>query len=354
MVVANFLSFRRTLVCRNDRKSPCIEYEVFCLTISNLKFLRVCQFTLTHFYKTIILPNTLCHIGIQGPLSRLVDKKYDIRWIIAGSIIPDLPWIWLKILLLFTTLNPYDLRLYFTAQASLLFCLTLSAALALWSKNSRFIFITLALNCLFHLLLDAVQIKWGNGVHLFAPLTWTMSHFDRTWPEHFLTTLFTFAGLVFLLRNWKSSLQQRPSTLPDKSKLFSAVSFILIYLLAPAFYLTDLERADVYYINTLRQKESRPGKLIEFDRVHYFANDQNFVTFTGEFISLQGKFPKQSGRVSFKGHFISPSKIDVKEFHYHTDHRDIASAVGIFMACTLLFQSLILSRFRNQNTTKGN
>ena len=35
----------------------------------------------------------------------------------------------------------------------------------------------LALNSVFHLILDSLQTKWGNGVHLFAPVSWEVAEF---------------------------------------------------------------------------------------------------------------------------------------------------------------------------------
>jgi len=42
-VAANFLSSRRTLVRRNNRKFARLAYEAFCLAIRNFRFLRDCQ-----------------------------------------------------------------------------------------------------------------------------------------------------------------------------------------------------------------------------------------------------------------------------------------------------------------------
>ncbi len=293
------------------------------------------------------MPNTLCHIGIQAPLNRTVLGRDRLLWVIIACILPDLPWIILTCLIPLDIFDPYDLRLYCTAQASLLLCLFLSAALACCTKQTGKIFMILAGNCLFHLVLDALEIKWGNGVHLIAPFSWTMMHYGTLWPEHPLILGLTLIGLLYLIGNWRSCVVYSTQLyLPEKRKTAIGLLFFGCYLLAPLFFLTQLEEANTYNIHTLRMKEQRPGKAIEFDRVHYFAEQQSLQTFSGERITVVGSQPATSGRVSFRGHFLTPTSFAGTSHHYHRDQRDLASLIGLFMACTLLLQSLILPHFQ--------
>ena len=300
------------------------------------------------------MPNTLCHIGIQISLNRPVAKTNDLLWIIIACIIPDLPWITLKSCIVLDLFNPYDLRLYCTAQASLFFCLIFSAALACWARQSWRVFALLSTNCLIHLLLDALQIKWGNGVHIFAPLTWVMFHVDLTWPEHIITLVFTILGFGLLIFFWKrlaSSVFVPPISSPQKA--FAGLLFLGFYLAGPFLYLDKLEEVNTYYLHTMREKNARSGKVIEFDRVHYDTEQKILITFAGEPIAVTGNQPDRSGRVSFRGHFLTPSSIAADSFHYHRDHRDLASSIGLFMACTLLLQSLLLSHFQTRKNQPG-
>jgi hypothetical protein len=292
------------------------------------------------------LPNTLCHIGVQIPLNRLVIGKNDLLWVIIACIIPDLPWVVLKGLVALGLFNPYDLRLYCTSQASLFFCLLLSAGLACFSRRSSKVFAVLGGNCLLHLLLDAMQIKWGNGVHLLSPFTWTMFHVDLAWPGHPVTLAFTFLGFAILIF-WRKITATAPGWMkrPSPAKMAAGLVFFTLYLAGPLIYLDRLEEADTYYLHTMRNKENRPGKVIEFDRVHYYADQKAVKTFAGEHIAVTGNRPDQSGRVSFRGRFLSPTLVAVDSFHYHRDYRDLASMIGLFMACTLLLHSLLLSHF---------
>lgn len=277
----------------------------------------------------------------------MVQKQNYLVWVIIACIIPDLPWIILKILITIDIFNPYDLRLYCTAQASLFFCLFLSGALACITAQPLRVFLVLAGNCLLHLLLDALQIKWGNGVHLLSPLTWEMFHIDLAWPEQFAAAGCTFFGFAYLIANWKGCISSGLK-LKFSSKLKNICGSLLLafYLAGPFIFLNQLEQADTYYIQTMRDTNLRPGRFIEFDRIHFYAEKKMLKTFAGEHIAVTGPQPSKSGRVSFRGHFLTPNMITADSYHYHTDFRDLASFLGLFLACTLLLQSLILPQIK--------
>ena len=131
-------------------------------------------------------------------------RQADPKWIFVGCIIPDVPWILQRIVRPVIT-DPdllYDLRLYTIAQASLICCLLLCGAFAVLSANPGRIFAILSLNSCFHLLLDAFQTKWGNGVHLLAPLRWEAVNFGLFWPESPVTVALTAFGAVYCALFW--------------------------------------------------------------------------------------------------------------------------------------------------------
>ena len=300
------------------------------------------------------MPNTLCHIGIQAPLNGFILDKKLLLWVIIACIIPDIPWIELKLLLAATSINPYDLRLYCTAQASLLLCMILGAGLSLWACNSVKIFSILALNSLIHLLLDSLQIKWGNGVNIISPVNWQMFHLDLFWPEYLGTTLFSVVGFIYLIFNWKKLSAGKPLDISvNTTKRCMGGLLILAYFITPLYFTDQLEEADPYFIHTMKDVNKRPGKPIKLDRADYFAGTKDVKIYSGERLHLTGNLPGQSGRVSFSGVFQDSRTIAIHEYHRHTDHRDLASFIGLFMACALLIQSLILGKFYSTQSQQG-
>lgn len=281
-------------------------------------------------------------------------KKNEIIWVIIACIIPDLPWVELKLLLATHTFNPYDLRLYCTAQASLLFCLILAGGLCLWTHNSIKIFLILGINSLLHLLLDSLQIKWGNGVNIISPFNWELFHLDIFWPEFSGTIILSAVGFMYLLYNWNRLQANTPLyKASGKTKHVAGSLFIALYFLGPLYFMNQLDDADTYFIQTMRNINERTGKPIKLDRAHYNATTHEVKIYSGEKIKITGELPQESGRVSFSGFFQDSNTITSKAFHEHSNYRDLASFIGLFMACALVVQSLVLATINSHKPHSG-
>lgn len=282
------------------------------------------------------MPNTLIHIAVQVPLSRSLFKTSDLSWIIAGTIIPDIPWIFQRIFITTGFFDPYDLRLYCTAQASLLFCLFLCGAISSLTKKPGAVFSILALNSCLHLLLDALQIKWANGVHLFIPFSWNSLSFELLWPEHVIGYLLSALGIVtlcfFLLR--MKTLRVQLNTNPRWSLSIIA---LLMYLVLPFTVMNQLEKHNPSHVKTLRETSSRAGKTLELDRSFFSANEQTVTTFTRETLSVSGIIPKDSGIYSMKGFFTAADHLQIQQYHKHTNYRDYATIIGLSLSLLLWF-----------------
>jgi hypothetical protein len=84
------------------------------------------------------MPNTLVHIAIQVPVTRAVTSGIGMGWLLLGCVIPDIPWILRRPAgSLVPGINAYDLVQYASVQASLLFCVVLSAGFACLAHVAR-------------------------------------------------------------------------------------------------------------------------------------------------------------------------------------------------------------------------
>lgn len=233
------------------------------------------------------------------------------------------------------------MRLYFTSQASLLFCLMLSFTFALLAKRIFFVFSVLALNNLFHLLLDALQIKWGNGVHLLAPFSWAPAHFGLLWPEHALMYLLTLAGLFYLLNNIKTIAQEGIVIDKSFSRIVACLSLALYFLL-PLVFMSHIQKANSNYVGIIIENANRAGRIIEVDRSYYSAKEATIALFTGEKVPVIGKLPEKSGIISIKGRFINQKTIQSETYHSHGLMRDYASIIGVLFS--IIMWVVLLSR----------
>lgn len=298
------------------------------------------------------MPNTFCHIAVQLPLSRCLWPGADSRLILLGCIIPDLPWIIKRLGTAIPGIDIYQLQLYATAQASLYVSCLLALAIALCAKRFIFTFTLVAGNCLAHLLLDACQIKWANGVHLFAPFSWRLLRFDLCWPGHPVWFFLSAAGLLVLFLTWRDSLR-RPwpwswpwlkagkDRRPPWSRLFLAVLCLFLYCLVPLAYRGEIEREDNGFLATVHEQSARPGKYAEFERRPY---TDGFLTLVGgERLRLVGAVPDKAGLWSVRGRFISPDTLAVIESHRQSHLRDWASMLALTLLALLFLHSLLKS-----------
>lgn len=123
------------------------------------------------------MPNTLAHVGAQGMATHEVLRDADPRWMYLGCVIPDLPWILQRILLVAVPgVDPYAPQAYLVVQASLFGGLLVCTAAALLTDRFWQTCVILGGNAALHLVLDALQTKWGSGVHFFAPVSWTSTN----------------------------------------------------------------------------------------------------------------------------------------------------------------------------------
>jgi hypothetical protein len=288
------------------------------------------------------MPNTLAHIGLQAPLTRLGLKTAPLQWIVLGCIIPDIPWIIQRIFRLTPVIDPVNLRMYTVCQASLFFCCILSLAFALLTKRTGFIFLLLTANILIHLLLDACQIKWGNGIHLLAPFSWHITNFGFFWPEHSISYLLTGTGLIACIVNWpkavKSDLFLQK---PNKIKATGLAFTLLFYILAPVFFIDAAYNADVHYSRTIVDKARQTGKTVEIDRGRYGQHTKTIATYADSALSINNP-PAISGKLlSVKGVFDQKNSITITEYHEHKSHRDYASYAGLGYILLLWLYSII-------------
>jgi len=281
------------------------------------------------------MPNTLVHLGIQGLGNRLVSARIDLKWVFLGCIIPDLPWIFRRAIVGFdSTINFYDVLLYSTVQASLFFCLLLAFAFALVSEKPRLVFVILAVNSLAHLLLDAVEIKWGNGVLLFAPLNWQPLSFGLVWPDSVLIAVLSLLSLLiaiwFLAHPVTTSISIQ---LYPNRRLGAVILLLSLYAIGPLAFLEGPYSSDIISIATLQEREHRVGKEVRMDRVPYQKRDDGdvVITFANEPLRVIGDLRTENSlRVSLIGEFVEVDTIRIHHLHeYHSYWRDLASYIGL-------------------------
>lgn len=288
------------------------------------------------------MPNTLAHLGINGIVTRTLIKKADIILIYIGAIIPDIPWIIQRaVLALMPSINTYDLRLYCVIMSSLFFSIILSAAIAYLFIDTERTFIIFSAGSLIHLLLDSIEIKWANGVHLLAPFDWKLLNAGFFWPESVPIYIITVCGLFYLIFKWKETISTPTGvSFNNFKKILAVFIFIIIYFSLPILFLDNVEAANNHYVKTLRDWEHRTGSYFEIDRGYYLdlTKGDEFATPFNEKLKVENLDLKTSETMSIRAKFISKDKIQIIDYHIHSN-RDTFSYIGLLLILILFIIS---------------
>jgi hypothetical protein len=300
------------------------------------------------------VPNTLVHFAVQGAASRGLWRRLDPRWIYLGCLLPDVPWILRRIVVsLGLPVDAFDLRLYTMGLASLAGTLLLGAAVALLTAAPRLAFAVLGTNALLHLLLDATELKFGNGVHLLAPLSWRMTSFELLPGESLVYAVLAAAGALLVV--WEIA-RPRATVLGfagRPSRLAGAAALLAAYLVFPLPFLGAVEASGSYSVKTLREKDARPGRAVSVDRTAFLAAPGGGVVelWTGERVRATGDVPAHDATVSFHGTFLAPDVLRVDRIFEHRQDRDWPSYVALVLLAVLWARPAWPTRPRGTGTT---
>ena len=280
------------------------------------------------------MPNTLVHFAAQGAASRALWRRLDPRWIYLGCLLPDLPWILRRAVVAASLpVDGFDLRLYTMAQASLAGTLLLCGALALLTAAPRLVLVVLGGNALLHLLLDATEVKWGNGVHLLAPFSWRMTSFGLLPGESVVYVALAIAGALLLA--WEVAAPWRPTLGLDlrPKRLAAAGVLLAAYFLAPLPFFGAVFASDSYSVKTLREVEARPGRTVGLDRTVFVATPAGgrIRLWTGEEVRAAGRVPSRDATVSLYGTFLAPDVLRVDRLVEHRRDRDWPSYLALVL-----------------------
>jgi len=293
------------------------------------------------------VPNTLVHFAAQGAASHALWRRLDPRFLYLGCVLPDLPWILRRAVVAFgLPADVFELRLYTMGLASLAITLLLAAALAFATTAPQRVFAWLGCNALLHLLLDATEIKFGNGVHLLAPVSWRMTSFDLLPGESPVYLLLTIGGALLVL--WdiarRSDTAVRWERRPRRWALAAALA--AAYLAAPLPFLGRIEASDSYSVKTLRAKDARTGRRVSLDRAHFVTTPAGgfLELWTGERVRATGTLPDHDATVSLHGTFLAPDVLRADELVEQRRSRDWPSYLGLALLALVFLRDATRAR----------
>lgn len=291
------------------------------------------------------MPSTLVHMGVQGVATRFAWARVELLWIFMGIVIPDFGWITQRIVKhLPFDISRYDLLGYATVQSSLAVCLLLCASIAVLTSRPARVFLILAISCLFHLLLDASEVKWANGVLLFAPFFWSFTSWNLILQDGILNIVLTIASLVYLFKIWKTGIGEISRSLFNVTRrsVVAAVVLLALYVSVPFMLVDKPQEANLYDLAVLQDYDDRAGHAVTLDRVYYDSENNSVRIYTGETIRIVNFEGADKSLVSLRGTFDAPDLLRVEEsMIHHPWLRDTGAKIGLgilflFMAHVIL------------------
>lgn len=282
------------------------------------------------------MPNTLAHLGAQAILTRAAIPGADLKWVWAGCILPDLPWILQRLVEgRIPGLMAFDLRLYAVVQSSLFVTLLGAGALSLLSRRPGRTFATLALGAVLHLLLDATETKWANGALIFAPISWELLSFGFYWPDSWTSHLLTLLGAAHVAHAAWKSRRLRPALVPLPRYGTLAAGLCAVYMLLPLAFLERAAAEDLHHVATLRGDVARSGRPIEIDRGQVLAADAAGAVIrpgTGPSLAVIAAGLGDARTVSVRGRFVDHDTIRATALHVHAaGQRDRLTIAGLLI-----------------------
>jgi len=278
------------------------------------------------------VPNTLVHFAAQGAASHTLWRRIDVRFLYLGCVLPDLPWILRRAIVAFgRPVDGFDLRLYTMGLAALAVTLLLAGAIAVATTAPRRVFAWLGLNALLHLLLDATEIKFGNGVHLLAPFSWRMTSFDLLPGESPVYLMATLLGALLVVWDMARGRSEAVGWERRPRRWALAALLAAAYLAAPLPLLGAIEASDSYSVRTLRDRDTRTGRRVGLDRAHFLATPAGgfLEIWTGERLRATGTLPDRDATVSLYGTFLAPDVVRADQLVVQRHDRDWPSYLGL-------------------------
>ena len=282
------------------------------------------------------------HSAVLGPV------RVPFAAILVGCVIPDLPWIFRRLLdATGITFEPITAYAYFIAQASLVGCLLPSIAFGLLFRNIKLVAAFALLGSLLHLLLDSLQDKWGVGVHLFAPYNWQTFQLGIFELDSSLTYLISFAGIIPFLLIARARHDAR-FVCVNFVRLTACCVCLIAYFSFPFLFISDVVASNSRYLQTFENEDERHGKLLELDRETASIAGDNWYTTThvGETLKIVNPDANMTDgdTYSFKAEFRNNREIKLIEWKRHSRARDLASRIGLLAIGCWMAVVLMLSK----------
>ncbi len=273
------------------------------------------------------MPDLLTHFGTTYGLFFPYRMKIDPRLIFLGALLPDLPWIARRVAVQLFGADPVAASTYLIPFATPFIALLASALIALFNREPRACFSLVFVPALWHLILDAMQSRLGNGVMFFYPFSFKEYDWQLFWPEDVSSYILLSASVALLLL-----LPARCRLLPFRLKNLGVAALLAAFiLLFPIATRQELVRHNVFSLDFITNPEGWENRVVNLDRDEIVSDSPLLIqSVNGRRFELVGGDGLKAGdSVSLRGIYRG-GKIHIQSIHRHRELlRSACSYLGL-------------------------
>jgi hypothetical protein len=260
--------------------------------------------------------------------------------LLLGATWPDLPWVLLRGLHMVVPISSSLTPSYYVQPfATPLMCLWAGVIFACCVRRPRRQAVAFVAAAWLHLLLDACQTRFGNGVAFLYPLSGKLYDFEVFWEESpvGLAMLALSVGFVAVVA------KQGVASMTWKRPPAMWVAVLLVgYFAMPVVTWSLMRGDDTFGMAFVSDPTSFEGRTVGFDRnLLAGTNPPILRTWYGRDLRLVGvPAEAQAGDiVSVRGRYTD-GEIAVEAFHVHLRHlHDVPSMVALAVFVVILWRA---------------
>ncbi len=278
------------------------------------------------------IPDWIIHLGIAYLFARIFKIK-EYRFLLFGSILPDISWIGTEIFSKLFTFDSTASYLYFSPFHTPFIMLLFSGMITIITENPKMIFWLIFGGSISHMVLDILQK--GSVVFLFYPLNVSVTSFGLFWEDDFIGYLLMLMSVIALIHAIFNRDKLPMIKLHFKKE---AVALLFIILLIP-YFTEDLVLDNLIYSQFSKNPDGYEGKKISIGNRYITSVNPVTIEIMGKnFEIVTDEKLEEGDLISIEGYYTN-QKVYVTSLHKQNALlKPIASILGGILFLIILYR----------------
>ncbi len=201
-----------------------------------------------------------------------------------------------------------------------------------------------------HHLLDALQVKWDQGVPLLAPFSWQPYTWNLIPTEGLFIYIATLVGLALSIwLTFRKPIMKGISGLliASPKRIATSLILVLIYFALPLLFIQKPYEYNYFNLAIWANSEARVGSTIMLDRADYIPGDPATIHNQSlpKPVVPQNLELKDKAVISLKGELMEDGALRINDYYIHHSYfRNYASILGLILIALIWIYPKIRGR----------